>query len=160
MYFKEYLCRFWRNWHHFCFLVVNHLNSPPPSATHMHQWTVSALVQVMACRLYGAKPLPEPILDYCQLDPWEQISVKFESEFYHFHSRKCISNFRLPKWQPFCPGGDESINTKMVKAEYLLGLCTRKAWICNYKPISFCGITYSCPRYLILVPKSSCIRKH
>ena len=25
MYFKEYLCRFSRNWHHFCFLVVKHL---------------------------------------------------------------------------------------------------------------------------------------
>ena len=26
MYFKEYLCRFSRNWHHFCFFVVTHLN--------------------------------------------------------------------------------------------------------------------------------------
>ena len=26
------------------------------------------LVQVMACRLFGAKPLPEPMLAYCQLD--------------------------------------------------------------------------------------------
>ena len=28
----------------------------------MRQWTGSALVQVMACRLFGAKPLPEPML--------------------------------------------------------------------------------------------------
>ena len=28
---------------------------------------MSALVQVMACRLFGAKPLPEPMLAYCQL---------------------------------------------------------------------------------------------
>ena len=55
------------------------------SAAYMRQWTRSALVQVMACRLFGAKPLPEPMLAYCQLDSWEQISVKFESEFYHFH---------------------------------------------------------------------------
>ena len=27
----------------------------------------------MACRLLGAKPLPEPMLTYCQLDPQEQI---------------------------------------------------------------------------------------
>ena len=46
----------------------------------------------MACRLFGAKPLPEPVLVYCQLDSWEQISVKFEFEFYHFHARKCIEN--------------------------------------------------------------------
>ena len=56
----------------------------------MLQWIVSALVQIMACRLFEAKPLPEPMLTYCQLDSWEQISVKFELEFYHFHSRKCI----------------------------------------------------------------------
>ena len=30
----------------------------------------------MACRLIGAKPLSEPMLDYCQLDPCEHISVK------------------------------------------------------------------------------------
>ena len=29
----------------------------------------------MACRLFGAKPLPEPMLAYCQLDSWEQISM-------------------------------------------------------------------------------------
>ena len=73
----------------------------------MHQWTGSALVQIMACRLSGAKPLPEPMQAYCQLDPWEQISVKFESKSYTFHSRKCIWICCLPKWQPFCPGWDE-----------------------------------------------------
>ena len=31
----------------------------------------------MACRLSGAKPLSEPMLSYCQLDPKEHISVKF-----------------------------------------------------------------------------------
>ena len=32
----------------------------------------------MACRLINAKPLAEPLLVHCQLDPWEQISMKFE----------------------------------------------------------------------------------
>ena len=32
---------------------------------------------------------------------------KKEWEFDHFHSRKCIWNCLLPKWRPFCPGGDE-----------------------------------------------------
>ena len=36
-----------------------------------------SLVQIMACRLFGAKPLSEPMLDYCQLEPWEQTLVKF-----------------------------------------------------------------------------------
>ena len=82
------------------------INPSPPSAAYMHQWTGSSLVQVMACRLFGAKPLPEPIPAYCQLDSWKQISVKFESELYHFHSRKCIWKCRLPKWRPSCPGGN------------------------------------------------------
>ena len=47
----------------------------------MRQWTGPALVQIMACRLFGAKPLPEIMLVYCQLHSWKQISVKFESEF-------------------------------------------------------------------------------
>ena len=38
----------------------------------------------MACRLFGAKPLPEPMLAYCQLDSWEQTSVKFESKYKTF----------------------------------------------------------------------------
>ena len=40
-----------------------------PSATYMRQWPGSALVQVMTCRLFGAKPLPEPLLIYCPLNP-------------------------------------------------------------------------------------------
>ena len=30
-----------------------------------------SLVQMMACRLVGTKPLSEPILEYCWFDPWE-----------------------------------------------------------------------------------------
>ena len=69
-----------------------HINSFPPSAAYMPQWTGSAVVQIMACRLSGAEPLHEAMLTYCQLDPWEQNLVKFESKF---HSRKCI-------WNVFC----------------------------------------------------------
>ena len=73
----------------------------------MCQWNGSAFVQIMACSLLGTKPLSKPMLNYCQLDSWEQISVKFELEFYHFHSRKCTRNCRLPRWRPLCPGGNE-----------------------------------------------------
>ena len=44
---------------------------------NMRQWIGSALVQIMACRLFGAKPLSKPVLGYCQLNPQEQILVKF-----------------------------------------------------------------------------------
>ena len=31
----------------------------------------------MACQLTGTKPLSEPMLEYCELDPQEQMSMKF-----------------------------------------------------------------------------------
>ena len=65
-------------WH--CLSLAGHLqklslnspwsvNSSPPSATYMHQWTGSAVVQIMACHLFGTKPLSKPMLGYCQLGP-------------------------------------------------------------------------------------------
>ena len=50
--------------------VPLHLNfhSSPPSASYMRQRTGSTLIQVAACRLFSAKPLPEPMLVYCHLD--------------------------------------------------------------------------------------------
>ena len=66
------------------------LNSSPPSAAYMRQGTEPALVQIMACRLFGAKPLPELMLTYSQFDPKEQTSVKFESKYIIFHLEKCV----------------------------------------------------------------------
>ena len=56
---------------------------------------ITTLVQIMACRLIGAKPLSEPMLDYCQLDPCEHISVKILSKCNNFHWRKCTLKCRL-----------------------------------------------------------------
>ena len=50
-------------------LANQSVNSSPPSAAYMRQWIGSALVQHMACRLFGAKPFAEPMLTYCQLNP-------------------------------------------------------------------------------------------
>ena len=48
------------------------------SYMYMRSWTVSWLVWVMAYRLYGGKPLPKPMINYCQFHRLEQISVKIE----------------------------------------------------------------------------------
>ena len=45
-----------------------HINWSPPSAAYMRLRTGPALVQLMACCLFDAKSLPEPMMDYCQLD--------------------------------------------------------------------------------------------
>ena len=73
------------------------INSCPPSVTYIRQWTGSSLVQVMACCLFTAKPLPVLMLVYCQLESWEQILVKFESEFYHFAFKKMHLKFSSAK---------------------------------------------------------------
>ena len=73
---------------HGSFWCYDKLSSSPPSAAYMRHWTDYALVQIMACRLLGDKPLPEPMLAYSQLGSLEQSSVKFGSEYNYFHSRK------------------------------------------------------------------------
>ena len=55
-------------------------------------WTGVSLVQVMVCRfMFGAKPLPEPIPSYSELNPSK---IKFKCQ--HFLRRKMCS-----KYQPF-----------------------------------------------------------
>ena len=44
---------------HICVARPQWVNSSPPSAAYTRQWIGSALVQTMACRLFGAKPWPE-----------------------------------------------------------------------------------------------------
>ena len=46
-------------------------------------------------RLFGTKPLSEPRLKYCHLDPPGQTSVKSLLKFIHFYSRKCIRKICL-----------------------------------------------------------------
>ena len=55
----------------------NYVNSLRPRDAYMRQWTGPSLVQTMACRLLGAKPLSELVLTYSQLDHKEQNSVKY-----------------------------------------------------------------------------------
>ena len=80
------------------------IKSCPPSAAYICLWAESWLVQVMAFRIFGAKPWTEQMLVYYQLDHSEHILVKFEWELYHFHSRKSILKCRQSKWGPFCLG--------------------------------------------------------
>ena len=81
------------------------VSSSPLSAAYMRQLTRSALDQIMACCLFGTKPSPELMLTYCQSDPYEQTSLKFESKFKFFIHEMCLKI--SVKWQPFCPGEDD-----------------------------------------------------
>ena len=72
--------------------VVFRINISPLSAAYMRRWTGSGLVQIMACRLDGTKPLPEPMLTYCQLEPKEHLSVKFYLKFKYLYSRNAFEH--------------------------------------------------------------------
>ena len=75
----------------------------------------------MACRLFGDKPLSEPMLPYYQLDHKEHISVKFHSEFNSFHSRKYTWKCRLRNGVNFVSA---SINVASVSLSYNIAIST------------------------------------
>ena len=73
---------------HLCLI----LNGPPyelfntllPRDACVRQWNRPLLVPIMACRLSGTKPLLEPMLVYCQLEPYEHTTGKtFTSKKMH-----------------------------------------------------------------------------
>ena len=75
----------------------------------------------MACRLCGAKPLSEPMLDNYELDPYEQTSVKSLSKFYHFRSRKCVWKCRLRN-------GGHFVSASMCSTFYRSLVTLRAPW--------------------------------
>ena len=71
------------------------INSLKLGDAYMHQLTWLSLVQIMACRLFGAKPLSEPMIIYCHLYPMGHISIKYHSKFKSFYSNKCIWTYHF-----------------------------------------------------------------
>ena len=62
---------------------------------HLYQSNIPTLVQIIACRLFGAKPSSEPMLPCSQLDLKEHNSMKLRLKFKSFHSRTCTWKCRL-----------------------------------------------------------------
>ena len=78
-----------------------------PLVSHISgRWTWSALVQIMACRLDGAKPLSEPMLTL-SIRPQGTYFNEFLFEIQIFSFKKMHLNMSSAKWRPFCPRGDE-----------------------------------------------------
>ena len=67
----------------------------------------SALVQIIACHLFGAKPLSEPNAGLLSIGPlgtnFSEILIKLQNFSFTKIRLKTLS----AKWWPFCPGGDE-----------------------------------------------------
>ena len=109
------------------------LLSSPPSAAYIRQWIGSALVQIMACHLTGGKPLSEPMLTYCQWDPEEQTSVKFECKYKTFHSWKCTLNV-VCEMAAIFTRGDELTPCcfhRWPAIQWLVMLCPYRTWNCH-----------------------------
>ena len=87
------------------------MNSSPPSAAYMCQWIGSALVQIIACCLYGIKPLSKPNAGLLLIGPiganFSEISIKIQK----FSFTKMHLKISLAKWHTFCPVGNELTNT-------------------------------------------------
>ena len=64
----------------------------------------------MACGLIGTKPLSEPMLDYCQLDPCEYFNENLIN-VQQFSLKELHVKMSSAKWRPFCLG----LNVLMAK---------------------------------------------
>ena len=79
-------------------------NSMRPSDEYMRQCNMPTLLQIKACCLFCAKPLPEPILPFCQLDPKELVSVKFYLKFNSFLIKEMHLKMSSAKVAAILPG--------------------------------------------------------
>ena len=75
-----------------------------PSAAYMRHWIGSALVQIIACRLFGAEPLSKPMLGLLFIGPsgtnFSEILIKIQI----FSFRKMRLKISSAKWRQFCQG--------------------------------------------------------
>ena len=102
------------------------LNLSPPSAAYIRQWIGSALVQIMACRLFGTKPLSKPMLGYCQLDSYEQISIKIQN----FSFMKRHLKYRLRNGGHFVQGEMSKRKTTLTQmADAVWRYSHKRCWM-------------------------------
>ena len=121
------------------------VNPSPPSASYMCQWIGSALVQIMAFRLFGTEPLSEPIQGYCQLDSEEQSSVNFNQ-----NTTLYFAKFHL--WLPFCPGGLELTQWLLLFYHFMYDrLCSVQG---HHQPL----LRQCCYQQWAMSPSGFCIR--
>ena len=78
-------------------VYCGYFNSSPPSAAYI-QSIRSALVQIMACHLFGTKPLSQPMLGYYWLNPGPILS----------RGKMSYRNFTVLQWDSIVPPYDMS----------------------------------------------------
>ena len=92
----------------------------------MRRYIGSAMVQIMACHLFGTNPLSLTIGPLGA--NFNEISIKIQNfSFSEMHLK--ISSV---KWRPFCPGGGDELTRKQLQTRG--GLITRKATLWFMSP--------------------------
>ena len=82
---------------------LNYLcNSSPSSVACIRQWIGSALVQIMACRLFGAEPLSKPNAGLLTIGPSETNFSELLIKIQNFSFFENASKISSAKCQPFC----------------------------------------------------------
>ena len=77
----------------------------------------------MVCRLFGAKQSSESLVTYCQVDPKEQNSVKYQSKLEDFQSRKCVWKCRLRNGGHFVSARTDELRL-VLEASWSVALAT------------------------------------
>ena len=106
-------------------------NSSPPSAAYRRQWIRSALVLIMACRLFGNRTIIWTNAVLLSIGPLGTNFSEILINIQNFHSRKFIWKYRLRKDGHFVQGGDELIlnlcprkySDDQCRAPYFTGIC-------------------------------------
>ena len=73
---------------------------PPAHVWTYRKCTGPSLFQITTGLMFGATPLPEPMLNFCHYDPWERISVKKIFKIKIFTQEIEVEHF-VCKWRPF-----------------------------------------------------------
>ena len=94
----------------YMYLCTPYFNSSPPSAPYMRQWIGSALVQIMTCRLFGAKPSFKPMLGLVNWTLRNKLKWNFNQNTVNVSFKKLHLKISSTKRRPFYPGGDGLIN--------------------------------------------------
>ena len=91
----------------------------------------SSLAKVMVCCVLGSKPLPEPMLIYCQFNPSKQNSLKFESNTRILTQENALKMLSA-KWWPFCVSFHVSISPMPTKKKEKQ-ICFHATRNCGFK---------------------------
>ena len=107
-----------------------------PKEAYMRQWTRPSLVQIMSCRLFGAKALSKPSRAYCQLESREHISMKYFVKFKSFQENAfenvicekagILSRFQCVNWFSSCKLSLNSHSLKIQTRNFRLLAWTKK----------------------------------